>query len=170
MKLLICSFYCLFSLLLSISTVEARIPYSFLNIGGLTLDQQINSAYYVYGRPTDTLIVKSYNGFSIYEATYNSELMIYYVYGGYSENGRIRAVLCAEDNISTSLGIRVGMNQNDVLFAYGLPDKTYDEPDGGTTWCYLSDSIDHPNMPLYFFFDQNNVIYTIVIGDISYYN
>lgn len=152
------------------NTAQARIPYSFLNIGGLTPDQQIGSAYYTYGRPTDNLIVKSYNGFSIYEATYNSELMVYYVYGGYSEPNRIRAVVCAEDNISTNLGIRVGMTQNDVLFAYGLPDKTYDEPNGGTTWCYLSDSIDHPNMPMYFFFDKNNVIYTMVIGDISYYN
>ena len=150
-------------------TAQARIPYSFLNIGGLTPDQQINSAYYVYSKPTANLIVKSYPGFAIYEATYNSKLMVYFVYGGYNENGRIRAVVCAEDNISTNLGIRVGMTQNDVLFAYGLPDKTYDEPGGGTTWCYLSDSIDHPNMPMYFFFDKNNIIYTIVIGDISYY-
>ena len=39
----------------------------------------------------------------------------------------------------------------------------------GTTWCYLADSEDHPNMPLYFFFNYNDVIFTIVAGDIGYY-
>ncbi len=147
---------------------QARIPYSWLNIGGLTPDQQIGSAYYVYGRPENTMIVKSGSGFSIYEASYNSELIVYYVYGGWNENGRIRAILCSEDNIATNLGIRVGMNKNDVLYAYGEPDRAFDE-DNGSSWCYLSSSEDHPNMPLWFFFDKNDVIYTITAGDISYY-
>lgn len=148
--------------------VEARIPYSYLNIGGLTLDQDISACYYVYGSPTANLAIKNCDGFNIYEATYNSQLMVYYINGGYNENGRIRAIICSEDNIATNLGIKVGMTKNDVLYAYGEPDKTYTETQG-TTWCYLADSEDHPNMPLYFFFDYNDVIFTIVVGDIGYY-
>ena len=87
--------------------------------------------------------------FNINEVTYNSELMVYYINGGYNENGRIRAIICNEDNITTNLGIRVGMNKNDVLYAYGDPDRNYRETQG-STWCYLADSEDHPNMPLYF--------------------
>ncbi len=165
-------FIVLFSVMLYQSdTALARIPYGELNIGGLTPDQNIGSAYRVYGKPDDTLIVKNGNGFSIYEATYNSELMVYYIYGGYNENGRIRAIICSEDNIATNLGIRVGMTKNDVLYAYGEPDKSNWEDNGasGSSWCYLSTSEDHPNMPMYFFFDKNDVIYTIVVGDIGYY-
>lgn len=94
--------------------------------------------------------------------------MVYYINGGYNENGRIRAIICSEDNITTNLGIRVGMNKNDVLYAYGNPDRDYKETQG-TTWCYLADSEDHPNMPLYFFFDNQDIIKTIVVGDIGYY-
>lgn len=156
------------ALLIGSVQCQARIPYSYLNIGGLTPDQQIDSAYYVYERPQDTLIVKSGYGYSIYEASYNSDLIVYYVYGGYNEPNRIRAILCAEDNIATNLGIRVGMTKNDVLYAYGEPDRSFDE-DNGSSWCYLASSEDHPNMPLWFFFDKNDVIYTITAGDISYY-
>jgi len=152
----------------NILNVEARIPYTYLNIGGLTPDQQIDSCFYVYGRPTANLAVRNCNGFNINEVTYNSELMVYYINGGYNENGRIRAIICNEDNITTNLGIRVGMNKNDVLYAYGDPDRNYRETQG-TTWCYLADSEDHPNMPLYFFFDNRDVIKTIVVGDIGYY-
>lgn len=93
--------------------------------------------------------MRNCNGFNINEVTYNGELMVYYINGGYNENGRIRAIICNEDNITTNLGIRVGMNKNDVLYAYGDPDRNYRETQG-TTWCYLADSEDHPNMPLYF--------------------
>lgn len=164
-----CGVIVLGGLLISTTSVDARIPYSYLNIGGLTPDQNIHSAYGVYGRPTDNLLVKKGDGFSIYEASYDSELMVFYIYGGYNENWRIRAIVCAEDNIGTNLGIRVGMNKNDVLYAYGNPDRRFDENNGGSSWCYLSSSEDHPNMPLYFFFDNNEVIYTIVAGDIGYY-
>ncbi len=168
LRWIICLVVFLCNFCIIVSPVEARIPYSYLNIGGLTPDQMINYAYRVYGKPTDNLIVKNGNGFSIYEATYSSELMVYYINGGYNENGRIRAILCSEDNISTNLGIKVGMTQNDVFYAYGEPDKEFSEING-STWCYLSSSEDHPNMPLYFFFDKNNVIFTIVAGDIGYY-
>ena len=147
---------------------QARIPYSYLNIGGLTPDQEINSAYYVYGKPDNALIIRSGPGYSIYEASYNSELMVFYVYGGWNEPNRIRAILCTEDNIGTNLGIRVGMTKNDVQYAYGEPDRSFDE-DNGSSWCYLSSSEDHPNMPSWFFFDEHDVIYAIAAGDVSYY-
>lgn len=159
---------CLGIIFSNILNVEARIPYTYLNIGGLTPDQQIDFCFYVYGRPTANLAVRNCNGFNINEVTYNSELMVYYINGGYNENGRIRAIICNEDNITTNLGIRVGMNKNDVLYAYGDPDRNYRETQG-STWCYLADSEDHPNMPLYFFFDNREVIKTIVVGDIGYY-
>lgn len=157
-------------MMLSINTftAEARIPYYYLNIGGLTPDQNIDSCYAVYGRPTGNLVVRNCGSFYINEATYDSQLIVYYINGGNNENGRIRAILCSEDNIATNLGIKVGMTQNDVLYAYGNPDKTYEETQG-TTWCYLATSEDLPNAPLYFFFDKQNVIRTIVAGDIGYY-
>ena len=169
LHLIICTVICAITILFSTSPLAlARIPYSYLNIGGLTPDQVINYTYEIYGRPTDTLIVKSLDGFSIYEATYNSELMVYYISGGYNEDRRVRAIVCSEDTISTNRGIKVGMNSDDVLSSYGQPDKTYSETNG-YTWCYYSSSEDHPNMPMYFFFDKNNTIYTIVVGDIGYY-
>lgn len=169
LKLYLCSlFICLEIIFGNILNAEARIPYTYLNIGGLTPDQQINSCYYVYGRPTANLAVRNCNGFNINEVTYNSELMVYYINGGYNEDGRIRAIVCNEDNIATNLGVKVGMSKDVVWSIYGDPDKHYKETQG-TTWCYLADSEDHPNMPLYFFFDDKDVIKTIVVGDIGYY-
>lgn len=167
-RLLICSVCFCSVFICNMFSVQARIPYTYLNIGGLTPDQQINASYYVYGTPTANLAIKSCGDFNINEVTYNSKLMVYYINGGYNENGRIRAIVCSEGNIATNLGIHVGMTQNDVLYAYGEPDEKYQEKQG-TTWCYLANSQDHPNMPLYFFFDNHEVIKTIVVGDIGYY-
>ena len=165
--LLLSLFFFLGSLLYMVSPAQARVPYSYLNIGGLTPDQQINSAYYVYGRPTANLAVRNCGDFYINEVTYNSELMVYYVNGGWNENGRIRAIVCSEDNIATNMGVKVGMTKDTVWQVYGDPDKRFRETDG-STWCYLSSSTDHPNMPMYFFFDDKDVLDTIVVGDIGY--
>lgn len=166
--LLLSVFFFIGSLLCMVLPAQARVPYSYLNIGGLTPDQQINSAYYVYGRPTANLAVRNCGDFYINEVTYNSELMVYYVNGGWNENGRIRAIVCSEDNIATNMGVKVGMTKDTVWQVYGDPDKRFRETDG-STWCYLSSSTDHPNMPMYFFFDDKDVIDTIVVGDIGYY-
>ena len=162
--LLLSVFFFLGSLLCMVSPAQARVPYSYLNIGGLTPDQQINSAYYVYGRPTANLAVRNCGDFYINEVTYNSELMVYYINGGWNEDGRIRAIVCSEDNIATNMGVKVGMTKDTVWQV----DKRFRETDG-STWCYLSSSTDHPNMPMYFFFDDKDVIDTIVVGDIGYY-
>lgn len=161
-------FLLIISFMLFMPAVHARIPYSYLNIGGLTPDQQINSAYYVYGKPTANLAVRNCGSFYINEVTYNSELMVYYINGGRNENGRIRAIVCSEDNIATNMGVKVGMTKDTVQQVYGEPDKQFVETDG-STWCYFSSSADHPNMPLYFFFNDEDTIDTIVVGDIGYY-
>lgn len=166
--LLLSFFIVMCSFIFIMPTGQARIPYLYLNIGGLTPDQQIGSAYYVYGKPTANLAVRSCNGFYINEATYNSELMVYYINGGWNENGRIRAIVCSEDNIATNMGVKVGMTKDTVWQVYGDPDRRFDETEG-SSWCYLSSSADHPNMPLYFFFDDKDIIDTIVVGDIGYY-
>ena len=166
--LLLGFFICLSSFFVMMPNAMARIPYSYLNIGGLTPDQKIDSAYYVYGRPTANLAVRNCGDFYINEATYNSELMVYYINGGWNENGRIRAIVCSEDNIATNMGVKVGMTKDTVWQVYGNPDKKFAEING-SSWCYLSTSTDQPNIPLYFFFDAKNVIDTIVVGDIGYY-
>ncbi|WP_279223354.1 hypothetical protein, partial [Megamonas hypermegale] len=135
--LLLSVFFFLGSLLCMVSPAQARVPYSYLNIGGLTPDQQINSAYYVYGRPTANLAVRNCGDFYINEVTYNSELMVYYINGGWNEDGRIRAIVCSEDNIATNMGVKVGMTKDTVWQVYGDPDKRFRETDG-STWCYLS--------------------------------
>lgn len=61
------SVICLGIIFNNILNVEARIPYTYLNIGGLTPDQQIDACFYVYGRPTANLAVRSCDGFNINE-------------------------------------------------------------------------------------------------------